>query len=216
MRLRTQVNNKIHAILSKTGVRTPTRTAVGAKRRRFLATALVRPCYRLGPDGYLRMLAALTTEIRHVTETIEAQAQADPQAQLLRTMPGIGAYSALLILSEIGDVRRFPDSRHVCSYAGLVPSVHASGGKTRLGRLTKQGSTWLRWILVELSVHAINGAPQFRSLYDRVAKKHGRNVGRVAVARAMLMTIYAMLKKQETFRPLGKGTTGQRHGVMAG
>jgi len=59
----------------------------------------------------------------------------------LCTMPGIGAYSALLILSEIGDVHRCPDSRHLCSYAGLVPSVHASGGKTRLGRLTKQGST---------------------------------------------------------------------------
>ena len=140
-----------------------------------------------------------------MTETIEAQVQADPQAQLLCTMPGIGAYSALLILSEIGDVHRFPDSRHLCSYAGLVPSVHASGGKTRLGRLTKQGSSWLRWILVELSVHAINGAPQFWSLYYRVAKKHGHNVGRVAVARALLKTIYAMLKTQAPFRPIRRG-----------
>jgi hypothetical protein len=70
---------------------------------------------------------------------------------------------------------------------------------------------------VELSVHAINGAPQFRSLYYRVAKKHGRNVGRVVVARAMLKTIYAMWTKQEAFRPIGvTGTTGQRPGVMAG
>jgi transposase len=79
-------------------------------------------------------------------------------------------------------------------YAGLVPSVHASGGKTRLGRLTKQGSKWLRWILVETSIHAINGAPQFRSLYWRVQRKHGANTARVAVARAVLKTIYAMLK----------------------
>lgn len=122
-------------------------------------------------------------------------------------MLGLGAYSALLILSEIGDIQRFPDSRHLCSYAGLVLSVHASGGKTRLGRLTKQGSSWLRWILVELSLHAINGAPQFRSLYYRVAKKHGANTGRVAVARAMLKTIYAMLTKQEAFRPtMAKGS----------
>jgi len=216
VRLRTQVKNKIAAILSKTGLQTPTKTACGVKSRRFLATAVVRPCYRLGLDGYLRLLEALTAEIHTVTQRVEAQAQADPQAQLLRTMPGIGAYSALLIVSEIGDVHRFPDSRHLCSYAGLVPSVHASGGKTRLGRLTKQGSCWLRWILVELSLHAINGAPQFRSLYHRVAKKHGAKVGRVAVARAMLKTIYAMLTKQEAFRPIVKGTTGQRHGVMAG
>jgi transposase len=218
VRLRTQVKNKITAILSKTGIQTPTKTACGVKSRRFLATVPVRPCYRLGLDGYLRLVEALTTEIRQVTETIDAHVQTDPQAQLLCTMPGIGAYSALLILSEIGDVHRFPDSRHLCSYAGLVPSVHASGGTTRLGRLTKQGSSWLRWILVELSLHAINGAPQFRQLYDRVAKKHGGNTGRVAVARAMLKTIYAMLKKQEAFRPMEgrKGTTGQRQRVMAG
>ena len=216
VRLRTQVKNKIAAILSKTGLQTPTKTACGVKSRRFLATAVVRPCYRLGLDGYLRLLEALTAEIHTVTQRVEAQAQADPQAQLLRTMPGIGAYSALLIVSEIGDVHRFPDSRHLCSYAGLVPSVHASGGKTRLGRLTKQGSCWLRWILVELSLHAINGAPQFRQLYYRVAKKHGGNTGRVAVARAMLKTIYAMLTHQEAFRPMGQGSTGQRPRVMAG
>ena len=216
VRLRTQVKNKIAAIVSKTGLQTPTRMACGVKSRRFLATAPVRPCYRLGLDGYLRTFEQLTTEIRQVSETIEIQAARTPDAQLLETMPGIGAYSALLILSEIGDIHRFPDSRHLCSYAGLVPSVHASGGKTRLGRLTKQGSSWLRWILVELSVHAINGAPQFRRLYYRVAKKHGRNTGRVAVARAMLKTIYAMLKNQEAFRPMeaATGTTGQRRGVM--
>ena len=126
--------------------------------------------------------------------------------------PPYSGTAPLLILSEIGDVTRFPDSRHLCSYAGLVPSVHASGGKTRLGRLTKHGSKWLRWILVEASTHAIHGAPQFRSLYHRVVKKHGRNTGRVAVARAMLKTIYAMLTKQEPFRPMVKRTTGQRQG----
>ena len=216
VRVRTQIKNKIAAILSKNGLVTPTKTAFGVKSRQFLATVGVRPCYRLALDGYLRQLAHLTDEITQVAQTIDAQAQADPQAQLLCTMPGIGAYSALLILSEIGDVHRFPDSRHLCSYAGLVPSVHASGGKTRLGRLTKQGSTWLRWILIELSMHAIKGAPQFQQLYQRVARKHGRNAGRTAVARAMLKTIYAMLKRQEAFRPIEQGSTGQRLRAMAG
>ena len=218
VRLRVQVKNKIAAIIGKAGLQPPTKTACGVKSRRYLATVSVRACYRMALDGYLRSLEHLSTEITRVTQTIEAQVQADPHARLLCTMPGIGAYSALLILSEIGDVHRFPDSRHLCSYAGLIPSVHASGGKTRLGRLTKQGSSWLRWILVELSVHALNGAPQFRSLYYRVAKKHGRNTGRVAVARAMLKAIYAMLTKQEKFRPIevAKGITGQRPRVMTG
>src|SRR5207245_5666126 len=177
VRLRTQIKNKTAAILSKNGIVTATRPRFAVNSRQFLATVAMRPCYRLALDGYLRQLAHLTDEITEAAQTIEAQAQADPEAQLLCTMPGIGAYSALLILSEIGNVHRFPDSRHLCSYAGLVPSVHASGGKTRLGRLTKQGSTWLRWILIELSMHAIKGAPQFRQLYHRVARKPGRNAG---------------------------------------
>jgi transposase len=151
-------------------------------------------------DRYGRLLETLRAEIAVVTTALEAQAQQDAEAQLLCTVPGIGAYSALLILSEIGDVRRFPDSAHLCSYAGLVPSVHASGGKTRVGQLTKQGSRWLRWILIEISTHAVNGAPQFRRLYWRVAKRRGRQTARVAVARALLKTIYAMLTRHEPFR----------------
>ncbi len=216
VRFRTQVKNKVHAMLTKNGLRTPTKDPFGKKAQRFLATVPVRACYRLALDGYRRLLEALTTELKTVTARIAAHVQQDPQAQLVCTMPGIGSYSALLILSEIGDVRRFPDARRLCAYAGLVPSVHASGGTTRRGRLTKQGSKWLRWILVELSIHAINGAPQFRSLYHRVAKKHGANTGRVAVARAMLKMIYAMLKTQEVFRPRVQGITGQRRGVMIG
>jgi len=63
-----------------------------------------------------------------------------------------------LIISEIGDIGRFPSARKLCSYAGLVPRVHSSGGKTRYGSITKQGSKWLRWILVELSHHFIKGS----------------------------------------------------------
>lgn len=115
VRLHTQVKNKIAAIVSKTGLQPPTRTTCGVKSQRFLAMAPVRPCYRVALDGYMRSLNHLTTEIHQVSQTIETQAAADPQARLLQTMPGIGAYSALLILSEIGDIHRFPDSRHLCS-----------------------------------------------------------------------------------------------------
>lgn len=81
--------------------------------------------------------------------------------ELLQTMPGIGAYAAVPILRELGGIHRFPDSRHLCSYVGRMPSVHASGGKTRLGRLMKQGVSWFRWILVELFVYVINDVSSF-------------------------------------------------------
>ena len=106
----------------------------------------------------------------------------------------------MLILSEIGDITRFPDAKHLVSYAGLAPRVHSSGGKTHYGRITKQGSRWLRWILIEISHHGIRGSYTFRQLYQRVSKKHGRNTARVAVARKMLCVMYHMLIKKEAFR----------------
>jgi transposase len=214
--LRTQIKNKVQAILSKNGLRTPTKTAFGKKSQRYLADVAVRPCYRLALDGYLALIQNLQEQIGQVSAWIDQQVQRSPEAQLLDTMPGIGPYAALLILSEIGEIDRFPDAKHLCSYAGLVPSVYASGGKVRHGRLTKQGSKWLRWILIELALHAVNGAPQFRSLYYRVMRKHGKNAGRVAVARAMLKAIYHMLKFKETFKAMPvKKRTGQHPGVMA-
>ena len=78
-------------------------------------------------------------------------------AKLLMTIPGIGYYSALLIVSEVGDINRFPDSYHLCSYAGLIPSTYRSGGITHHGSVTKTGSKYLRWIMLEcLHAHIHN------------------------------------------------------------
>ncbi|MBI5379984.1 MAG: IS110 family transposase [Nitrospirae bacterium] len=215
--LRTQIKNKVQAILSKPGTVPPVKHVFGKKGTRFLEQVPLRSCYRTALDGYLTLLQTLQTERDRLGEVLATQAQADSQARLLQTIPGIGTYSALRILSEIGEIDRFPDARRLCSYAGLVPSVHASGGTTRRGPLTKQGSKWLRWILIETSLHAVNGAPQFRSLYWRVQRKHGANTARVAVARAVLKTIYAMLRTDKPFeaRPRRVRITGQRPGVIA-
>ena len=137
--------------------------------------------------------------IQEVTETIEGMVEENPQATLLMTIPGISYYSALLIVSEIGDIDRFPNAKKLCSYAGLVPSVHASGGKIRYGSITKQGSKWLRWILVELSYHFIRGSERLKNLYTRVTKSHGKATARVAVAREMLKIIYYMLRDNRAF-----------------
>lgn len=99
-------------------------------------------------------------------------------AKLLRTVPGIGYYSALLIVSEVGDISRFSDSYHLCSYAGLVPSTHSSGGVTHYGSsITKAGSRYLRWILQEC-VHAhirTEKNSNIAQFYYRIAKKKGNS-----------------------------------------
>jgi len=200
VRFRTQLKNKIHAILSKNGTSSPFSDLFGKSGLQFLRETELRPCYRNAINGYLIIMEQLNHLLQEISDEIDQIAKYDNQAQILMSMPGIGCYSALLILSEIGDITRFPDAKHLVSYAGLAPSVRSSGGKTHYGHITKQGSRWLRWILVESSHHAVRGSLRFRQLYQRLSRKHGGNTARVAVAREMLCVIYHMLTKGEKFR----------------
>ncbi len=197
--MRTQVKNKVHAILSKNGIRPRYTDLFGKGSLRQLQALDLRPAYALELRGYLRLAEALQQLIAEVDARVEEIATDDPRAILLTTIPGIGYYSALLIISEIGDIARFPNARKLCSYAGLVPRVHSSGGRTRYGPITKQGSKYLRWIMVELSPHFCRGSSRMERLYRRVCLRHGKNAARVAVAREMLKVIYYMLRDERPF-----------------
>src|SRR4030095_2741515 len=197
--IRVGIKNKIHAVLTKNGIDCIFSDVLGRSSQLWLKNLNLRACYRQEIDGYLRIADALKVSVDEITKTIKAEVAENPQAQMLMGIPGISYYSALLILSEMGEVSRFPDAKHLCSYAGLVPSIYSSGSKTYNGRITKQGSRWLRWILVEISTHAANGDANFQKVYRRVSRRRGRNTARVAVARKILTTIYAMLKKNEPF-----------------
>jgi transposase len=198
--LRTSIKNKIWAIISKNGI-SPKFSDIFCKSGiKYIKALNLRNCYREAVDGYLRIVEVLNCLIEEVGERIKGIVQDNREAKLLITIPGISYYSALLIVSEIGDVNRFSSARKLCSYAGLVPSVHSSGGKTRYGSITKQGSKWLRWILVELSHHFINSSKKMERMYLKVSKSHGKNAARVSVAREMLKVIYYMLRDNRPYR----------------
>ena len=101
------------------------------------------------------MLETVRREIKSVSKKIQHLAEEDRDSILLMTIPGVDYYSVLLIRSEIGDVKRFPSAKQLCSYAGLVPSTYASGNVCYHGHITKRGSRWLRWILIEVAIHAV-------------------------------------------------------------
>lgn len=197
--LRTSVKNKVHAILSKNGVRMEYSDIFGKKALARLGSLPLRSCYAVELSGYIRLGETLNSLIDEGSAIIERQANEDPKARLLLTIPGIGHYSALLIISEIGNIARFPSAKKLCSYAGLVPRIHSSGGKTRYGSITKQGSKWLRWILIELSHHFVKNSERLEKMFDRITLTHGKNTARVAVAREMLKIIYCMLRDDMTF-----------------
>jgi transposase len=193
VRLQTMVKNRIHAILLKHGYQAPVRDVFGVRGREWLATIPLRPVYQQALHGYLQILDVVHHQIETASGQIDQEAKITPTAQTLCTLPGIGSYTALLLLAEIGDVSRFPSPKHLVSYAGLAPTVHASGGRVRTGHISKQGSPWLRWILVEAALHAGRKDP-YQALYQRLAKRKGWHTARVAVARELVKKVYWMLR----------------------
>ncbi|MFQ6618438.1 MAG: IS110 family transposase [Fidelibacterota bacterium] len=208
--LRQALKCKVRALLSKNGIEWSYTDVFGKGSIERLKGLRLRSVYKMALEGYISLGKLFNYWIDKVTKEIERRVEEDADAMLLTTIPGIGYYSALLILSEIGEISRFPSAGHLCSYAGLVPSVHSSGGKVRYGKITKQGSKWLRWIVVECSHHAIGGTCRFEELYKRVMERRGKSTARVAVARDLLKVIYHMLKHKEVFRDGHRGRRSSR------
>ena len=127
------------------------------------------------------------------------------QIKILTTIPGIGVYSAMIILAEIGELVRFTNPKKLSSYAGLVPSIYQSGETVRTGKITKQGSAWLRWILIQCIQKTINKPNAIGLFYQRLVNRKGEkwvNKARVACARKLLTYIYIMLNENIGFNEL--------------
>jgi len=140
--------------------------------------------------------------IQRLNDQIAKTVPEDPNAKLLDTLPGVGPYTALFLASEIGDVNRFPDSKHLCAYLGLVPSLHQSGDTTVTGHITREGNKWLRRNLTECSRVAIRKDPHLRKFYLNLRHKRGEKKALLAVARKLGTYTYWMLKRNQTYEEL--------------
>lgn len=202
VRQRTRLKNHVHALLAKNGITHEFSDVFGKGGMEFLKGLELQGFAKTELDCNLRIVEALNAEIAKLDSVIRRNAKADRYAEIAMTMPGISYYSALLISAEIGDIGRFPDHEKLCSWAGLVPSVHSSGDNAYYGRITKQGSAWLRGVLVQCANVAVQQDCPFRRTYLRLSKKKGHNVAVTAVARKMLKVLYYMLKNNEPYKYL--------------
>jgi hypothetical protein len=148
-------------------------------------------------EGWLYLAAVQDAFSRQTTREIDQRAKADERVKLLCQIRGIGPYIAMLIIAEIGEVKRFPTAKHLCQWAGLTPTVRSSDGKARLGHISRQGSTILRWALTEAAQHTPTGGGPLRAKYDRIAKRRGSKIARVAIAREILSLCYYGLRDGE-------------------
>lgn len=200
--VRTQLKNKVHAVLRKCGISYQFSDLFGKSGIAFLQTLELAPASRFELDEYLTLLQVLDERIDRVQAQVEVMAADNYGARLLMTAPGISYYSSLMIMSEVSDVMRFPDSKHLCAYAGLVPSTYQSGNTRRTGHITKQGSKWLRWILIQCANRAVLQDNALRAFYLELKQRKGHSIAIVATARKMLTYLYTMLKLNLAFNQL--------------
>jgi transposase len=147
-RQRARAKNQLQAVLHQEGFIKPVTDVFGKRGRAWLGEIGLSPAARLTVDTWLREVDHLDGEIAALSRELEQIAAADARARCLQTVPGIGAYAAMVILAELGDVERFPTKQALASYAGLVPVVRESAGKRKRGGITYQGSNTLRWIML--------------------------------------------------------------------
>ncbi|KXA91646.1 hypothetical protein AKJ57_00370 [candidate division MSBL1 archaeon SCGC-AAA259A05] len=155
-------------------------------------------------DDFLEVLKTLNERILKLERGIKEIAGNMKKAQLLMTIPGVSYYTALTIIAEIATIERFPTSAHLCSYAGLVPSIKQSGSKEVHGPISG-GRPLLRWILCQAVHNHVRNAPNshIAKFYQRLKQKKPKKVAKIAAARKLTKVIFWMLKLEEEFHPEG-------------
>ena len=203
MRVRTQVKNQLQALALNQGLQ---------KGRKLWSEAGHRTVAGAADDGTCRAAArSVATDVVRAgcadCGTGRAGAAAGrrrEEARRLMTHPGVGPQTALGMVLTLGEVSRFETAKQVASYLGLIPGEYSSGSKQRLGHISKQGSSLMRFLLVEAGQTAVRGDAQLRRAYARLAAKKSRAVAKVMVARRLAVRLYWMLRNEWTYAELAR------------
>jgi len=199
---RTAVLNAIHKILRKHNreQERPTKVFQTKKVRRWLAEMELSTVDRLEMDLLLPQWELLDGQLEVVEAKIAERAEADEDARLLESMPGMGHYSAVAVASRIGDIRRFRQPGSLANYFGLTPGCRNSGdANQRLGSITKRGSKIVRYLLGQVVIKVLRFDTAMRDWYKRIKRRRGSKIARVAVMRRMVTIIWHMLKKKQRY-----------------
>jgi transposase len=200
------LKNRIHSSLINFGRPCPVTDLFGVEGRELLARLRVPEPWRGNITAALCLIDDLEEQIAEINTRLKAGHADHPYIPLLLSVPGIGWVLAFTIAAEIGEIERFASPEKLAGYTGLCPRVNQSGEKDRRGPLTKHGPTYLRWALLEATMHALKH-PAYAERYQRnkrrLGKQRGANVAQVDIARRLAHAIWHMLSRNEKFAPRG-------------
>ncbi len=214
---RTRIMNQLQAVALNEGLRYKKRLWREAGREQLEAFRLA-PWASQRRRDLLELLGRLDSTVAKLTQAIEQEVEKCPEARRLQTHPGVGPLTALAFVLIIGRADRFQCGKQIASYLGLVPLEESSGNRRRLGHITKQGNSLLRFLLVEAAQVTARSLPEWRSKYFHLAMRRGRKIAKVAMARRLAVQMYWMMRKEWDYEQLRKfgshaGQLGPGYGV---
>ena len=189
------VKIKLRALLARRNRQAPYRVPFGVRGIVWFRKQDFGPIENLIRDELLARLDHFGRQLAIVDQHMTARCAAFPQTEVLTSIHGIGLFSALLIVGEIGEVDRFRTAKQVGAYAGLTSRVHQSGDHCYRGPISRQGSPWLRWILVEAAMKVTREDAALKNFYTRVRKRSSAKIARVACARKLAEISWKRLRR---------------------
>jgi transposase len=200
------LKNRVHSTLINFGKPCPVTDLFGVEGRKLLARLQVPEPWRGNITASVELIDDLEGQIAAINRKLREGHADHPYIPLLLSAPGIGWVLAFTIAAEIGEIERFPSPEKLAGYTGLCPRVNQSGDKDRRGPLTKHGPTYLRWALLEATMHALKH-PAYAQRYQRnkrrLGKQRGAKVAQVDIARRLTHAIWHMLSRNQQFAPRG-------------
>ena len=198
------LKNRIHSSLINFGKPCPVTDLFGLEGRRLLKRLQLPEPWRGNITACIELIDDLEEQIAQINRRLKEGHAEHPYVPLLLTVPGIGWVLAFTIAAEIGEIERFSSPEKLAGYTGLCPRVNQSGEKDRRGPLTKHGPTYLRWALLEATMHALRH-PAYSERYQRTKRRLGKQraakVAQVDIARRLAHAIWHMLSHKERFAP---------------
>jgi transposase len=218
VQMRTRIMNQLHVVALNEGVRRKKALWRPAGRSELESLVLARWASRRRQD-LLDLLDQLTPKIQELNRALEEEVEKREVARRLMTHPGVGPLTALAYELVIGTPARFRCGKQIASYVGLVPAEDSSGDRRRLGHISKQGNSLVRFLLVEAAQVTVRSQPQWRSKFFHLAMRRGRKIAKIAMARKLAVHLYWMWRQGWDYQQLQQfgsyaGELGNRHGVQ--
>jgi transposase len=205
---RSALKNRLHSTLISFGKPCPVTDLFGLAGRELLQKLELPEPWRHSVDVSLHLIDELDLQIAELCKGLRSSSADHRYAPLLLTVPGIGWVLAFTIAAEIGDIARFASPNKLHGYTGLCPRVVQSGDKDRRGPLSKHGPKYLRWALLEATMHALRH-PAYSERYQRtkrrLGKQRGAKVAQIEIARRLTRAIWHMLTNNEPFNAAAPG-----------